>query len=187
MRSAYIFVNSEFDNFMHCAYVLRMDRTTNLLGALAIGITDRITDRMKTVLDRSGEAAAAIIVIGYVPGLSVEILRQVVDRSHPGTVRLIDRLEQDGMVERRQALDGRAVALHLTRKGKNARNKLMGTRLDLLDSALEGLTRNERATLGNLLAKVLKNLPETEMAKHRICRLCSVPSCENCPIRGNAI
>lgn len=164
-----------------------MDRTTNLLGALAIAITDRMTSGMKEVLDRSGESAAAIIVLGYAPGLSVEILRQVLDRSHPGTVRLIDRLESDGTVERRQAKDGRAVALHLTRKGSRKREKLMAQRLDLLEAALDGLSARERQVFGDLLGKVLTNLPETEMAKHRICRLCSVRTCKRCPIPGNAI
>ena len=164
-----------------------MDRTTNLLGALALGLTDRMAHVMKNTLDRSGEMAAAVIVLGYAPGLSVEILRQVLDRSHPGTVRLIDRLEDDGLVERRKAKDGRAVALHLTRKGKRLRQRLMDDRLDTLEAALDGLTGDERRILGDLLSKVLINLPDTEMAKHRICRLCSVKTCDDCPIPGRAI
>ena len=164
-----------------------MDRTTNLLGALALAVTDRIKSGLKHVFDRSGESAAAITVIGYVPGLSVEILRQVLDLSHPGTVRLIDRLEEDGLVERRNAVDGRAVALHLTRKGGKLRQRLMDRRLDTLEAALKGLTADERLVLGDLLAKVLTNLPETEMAKHRICRLCAVRTCSDCPIPGSAI
>ncbi|MDJ0919568.1 MAG: MarR family transcriptional regulator [Henriciella sp.] len=164
-----------------------MDRTTNLLGALALGLTDRIQSGMKDALERSGEFAAAIVVLGYAPGLSVELLRQVLDRSHPGTVRLIDRLVDDGLVERRKATDGRAVALHLTRKGTKLRRQLMESRLDTLESGLAGLSEQERRVLGDLLAKVLKNLPDSDMAKHRICRLCSVPTCRDCPIPGNAI
>lgn len=164
-----------------------MERTTNLLGALALGLTDRISSGTKEILDRSGETAAAIIVIGYVPGLSVQILRQVLDLSHPGTVRLVDRLAEDGLVERREAEDGRAVALHLTRRGGNLRKRLMRRRLDTLEAALEGVTSDERRALGNLIAKVLTNLPETEMGKHRICRLCDVQTCKECPIPGNAI
>lgn len=164
-----------------------MDRTTNLLGATALAITDRIRDEMQGMLNRSGETAAAVIVLGYAPGLSVELLRQVLDLSHPGTVRLIDRLEEDGLVERRKAADGRAVALHLTPKGGKLRQKLMDCRLETLEAALKGLTAEERLVLGELLAKVLTNLPETEMAKHRICRLCAVRLCSDCPIPGNAI
>lgn len=164
-----------------------MDRTTNLLGALALALTDRIKSGMKNILDRSGETAAAIVVLGYAPGLSVEILRQVLDLSHPGTVRLIDRLEEDNLVERRKASDSRAVALHLTRKGSKLRQHLMASRLDTLEAGLKGLTADERLVFGDLLGKVLANLPETEMAKHRICRLCDVRTCSDCPIPGNAI
>ena len=172
---------------MRCAYIEDMDRTTNLLGALALAITDRIKSGMKNTFDRSGETAAAIVVLGYAPGLSVEILRQVLALSHPGTVRLIDRLEEDGLVERRKADDGRAVALHLTAKGSKLRQRLMDRRLDMLEAALKGLSDDDRLVFGNLLAKVLANLPETEMAKHRICRLCSVKTCADCPIPGQAI
>lgn len=163
------------------------DRTTNLLGATALAITDRIGEQMRGLLDRSGEAGAAIIVLGYAPGLSVEILRQVLGLSHPGAVRLIDRLEDDGMVERRSATDGRAVALHLTAQGTELRGQLMQRRLDMLEAALDGLCGDERVLLGQLLTKVLSNLPESEMAKHRICRLCAVRICKDCPIPGHAI
>jgi MarR family transcriptional regulator, negative regulator of the multidrug operon emrRAB len=110
------------------------DRTTNLLGAAALAITDRIGEDMRRLLDRTGEAGAAIVVLGYAPGLSVEILRQVLGLSHPGAVRLIDRLAADGHVERRKAADGRAVALHLTAEGNALRTKLMERRLDRLGS-----------------------------------------------------
>ncbi len=172
---------------MRRAYIAVVDHTTNLLGALALAVTDRISASLKDTFDRSGEAAAAIVVLGYVPGLSLEPLRQVLGLSHPGTVRLIDRLEADALVERRKADDGRAVALHLTRKGGRLRQKLIDRRLETLEAALDGLTADERRTLGRLMARVLTNLPETEMAKHRICRLCSVPLCENCPIPGPGI
>lgn len=183
----HIYDNPAIDIFMQRAYIIPVDQTTNLLGALAIAVTDRIKNGLKDTYDRSGESAAALVVLGYAPGLSVEPLRQVLDLSHPGTVRLIDRLEQDHLVERRKAEDGRAVALHLTRKGTRLRQKLMDRRLDTLEVALQGLTVNERRVLGQLMAKVLTNLPETEMAKHRICRLCAVAVCKDCPIPGNAI
>ena len=180
-------LHPEIASSMRRAHSDRMDRTTNLLGALALAVTDQIRSGMKDVLDRSGESAAAIIVLGYAPGLSVEILRQVLDLSHPGAVRLIDRLQGDGLVERRKAEDGRAVALHLTRQGVKMREALMDRRLKLLESALDGLQAEERRVLGDLLAKVLTNLPESDMAKHRVCRLCAVRICRDCPIPGHAI
>ena len=173
---------------MRHAYIpTTLDRTTNLLGALALAITDLISSEMRDALNRTGEAAPAIVVLGYAPGLSVETLRQVLELSHPGTVRLIDRLEQDGLAERRRGTDGRAVALHLTPKGLKLRTRLLDRRLNVLETALDGLTADERLAFGGLLAKVLKNLPQTEIEKHRTCRLCTVRLCQDCPIPAHAI
>ena len=164
-----------------------MDSTTNLLGALTRALSDRVDAGLRSNLDRPGEAAAAIIFLGYTPGISVEILRQVVSLSHPGTVRLVDRLTEDGLVERRRTSDGRAVALHLTPKGKKLRTRLLDSRNDVLEGALGALSGDERAVLGGLIAKVLAGLPETELDKHHICRQCSVKLCSSdCPIPGNA-
>lgn len=164
-----------------------MDNTTNLLGALALGVTDRIKTGIKDIYDRSGESAAAVIIIGYVSGVSVEILRQALSLSHPGTVRLVDRLNSDGLVERRKASDGRAVALHLTPQGIKMRRALMDNRLDVLESSMKNLSAEERVVFSHLISKVLSSLPETEMDKHRICRLCDTKVCTDCPIPGNAI
>lgn len=164
-----------------------MDSTTNLLGALTRALSDRIEAGLRKNLNRPGEAAAAVIFLGYTPGISVEILRQVLSLSHPGTVRLIDRLSEDDLVQRRKSEDGRAVALHLTPKGESLRARLLGSRNDVLEIALQGLSEDERATFGQLIAKILVALPETELDKHHICRQCSVKLCSSdCPIPGNA-
>ena len=164
-----------------------LDSTTNLLGALTRALSDRVEAGLRDNLNRSGEAASAVIFLGYTPGISVEILRQVLSLSHPGTVRLIDRLVEDGLVERRKTEDGRAVALHLTHSGNKYRTKLMELRNDVLETALQDLSSKERATFGNLIAKVLSALPQTELDKHHICRQCSVKLCSSdCPIPGHA-
>lgn len=164
-----------------------MDQATNLLGAMALAISEKITDEMYEEVRRSGESAAAVIFLGYAPGLSVEVLRQILHLSHPGTVRLIDRLEGDGVVERYTTQDARAVALHLTPEGQELRNRLMRRRLITLESSLGGLTQDERTIFSVLMGKVLANLPKTELDKHHMCRLCCVKTCSKaCPIPGNA-
>ena len=182
-------------NFMYHTHIIaHMTRsnlssksTANILGALSVAISDRIRMTTQQYLERSGESAGAIVIIGYLPGISVELLRQVLGLSHPGTVRLIDRLRDDGLVERKKAKDGRAVALYLTKNGIKLRSRLMESRLELLENAVNVLDEDDQKLLGNLLSKVLKTLPETEMDKHQICRLCSTTACPDCPIKGNAI
>ncbi|WOJ95544.1 MarR family transcriptional regulator [Congregibacter brevis] len=164
-----------------------MDSTTNLLGALTRAVSDRVEAGLRANLKRSGEAASALVFLGYTPGISVEILRQVLSLSHPGTVRLIDRLVDDGLVERRKTEDGRAVALHLTRNGDKLRIELLNVRNDVLETTLNNLSEDEREIFGHLTAKVLSALPKTELDKHHICRQCSVSLCSSdCPIPGSA-
>ncbi len=53
----------------------------------------------------------AIVVIGYGLGPSNDQLRRILGLSNPGAVRLVNRLVADGLVERREGRDRRAVAL----------------------------------------------------------------------------
>jgi MarR family transcriptional repressor of emrRAB len=89
---------------------------TNLLGALSLAVMDRIEQGARDVIGHAGETPAALIVIGYGP-ITNDKLRRILGLSHSGTVRLVDRLVSDRLVERRPGKDGREVALHLTAKG----------------------------------------------------------------------
>jgi DNA-binding MarR family transcriptional regulator len=105
------------------------DRTANLLGALGLAVADRIAEIALEVLDRAGETPAALVVIGYGLGPSNDQLRRILGLSHPGMVRLVDRLVADELVERQVGRDRRAVALFLTPKGHEARETLLAGRV----------------------------------------------------------
>ncbi len=76
------------------------DRLINLLGALATGVADRVRGAALDGTTFGGETAAALVVVGHTPGLSINQLGRVLRLSHPGTVRLVDRLANAGHVAR---------------------------------------------------------------------------------------
>jgi MarR family transcriptional regulator, negative regulator of the multidrug operon emrRAB len=158
------------------------DRTANLLGAFGLAVADRIAGGARAILQHAGETAAALVVIGYGLGPSNEQLRRVLRLSHPGSVRLVDRLVGDGLVERRQGRDKRAIALHLTHNGIEMREKLLTGRLAALRPMLEPLTDQEQAMLGTLLEKMLPALGQTDWDRRTICRFCDDSLCTDCPI-----
>lgn len=119
------------------------DRTANLLGALGLAVADRIAEIALEVLDRAGETPAALVVIGYGLGPSNDQLRRILGLSHPGMVRLVDRLVADELVERQVGRDRRAVALFLTQKGHEARETLLAGRLAAIKSMLSPLGEEE--------------------------------------------
>jgi DNA-binding MarR family transcriptional regulator len=159
-----------------------IDRTTNLLGAVGLAVADRIEKTARDIVKHSGETPAALVVIGYGLEPSNDQLRRVLNLSHPGTVRLVDRLVVDGLVERRRGRDKRAVALHLTDKGYTVREALLAGRLAAIRPMLEPLERSEQEELAGLLHKLLLTMQPNDLERCRLCRLCDDRVCRNCPI-----
>lgn len=157
-------------------------RTANLLGTLSLAVAARIEETTQAILDHSGETAAALVVIGYGFGPSNDKLRKVLGLSHPGCVRLVDRLVADGMVERRQGADRRAVALHLTKPGYKTRDKVLKGRIAAIEPFISGLETKDEQALGAILHKLLASLDTTDLDRCHMCRLCDDTVCTDCPI-----
>lgn len=162
--------------------MIMSDRTANLLGAVGLAVADRIEAVALDVTNRAGETPAALIVIGYGLGPSNDQLRRILGLSHPGTVRLLDRLVADGLVERREGSDRRAVALFLTEQGHAAREALLAERLAAIRPLLSPLSEAEQEGLAALLSRMLAALPSSDLERCHLCRMCDDRVCKNCPI-----
>jgi MarR family transcriptional repressor of emrRAB len=162
---------------------VRAARRANLLGAFALGAVDRLRNAVQGD-DRSLSASAALIHVRLRPGQTIDFLARVLDISHPATVRLVDRLEDDGLVERRPGGDRRSRALVLTRAGNEAAVTALAKRLEVLDDLLAPLTVAERRQLESLLEKLLAGMTEDRWSARNLCRLCDFPTCANpsCPV-----
>ncbi len=159
-----------------------IDRTANLLGVVGLAVADRIEKIALDVLNRAGETPAALVVIGYSSGPSNDQLRRILGLSHPGSVRLVDRLVADGLVERREGRDKRAIALYLTERGVALREELLKGRLAAIRPLLAPLTGIEQETLAALLHKMLSSMETTSLERCMLCRLCDTRVCSDCPI-----
>ncbi|HEX2581036.1 MAG TPA: MarR family winged helix-turn-helix transcriptional regulator [Dongiaceae bacterium] len=156
----------------------------NITGAFALILSDRIATMAETSLGYSGETAAALVTIGAEPGHSVDWLSKVLALSQPGTVRLVDRLVQEGWVDRGRGRDKRSVALYLSESGKEQRRKILALRQDYLESLIEQLPRHHKIQLQAALHVLLHNMTTDAYAACRICRLCNEEKCEmpRCPV-----
>ena len=104
--------------------------------------------------------------------------------SHAGTVRLVDKLVAQGLVEReRDQDDHRAVRLSLSPAGQQARATILAARQRVFETMMAGLSEIERAQLEQLLDKMLGNMAHTVDPAMRMCRLCDTEACTpNCPV-----
>jgi len=163
--------------------------TANLLGALAEEVSDRLNRLNKIHPNQTDSSSAALNVIALYEGCSNNELSRALQLSHPATVRLIDKLEIEGAVERRETKDKRAVALHLTRKGRGRAKEILVSRCAALRDIVAQLSRRDQEQLSTLLEKLLRPLVKTEQDGDHICRLCDTVACppDSCPVHQAAL
>lgn len=158
-------------------------RDRNVIGAFALMISDRIASAASAPVPDAGPTAAALALLSHVPGLSVRTLAAGVGLSHPGAVRLVDRLVEKGLVIRRDhATDGRTRSLYLTKAGAKASAAVLKGRDSIIAEELSALEPREVALLAALTERVLRARLTDLNHAYRICRLCGYSSCGQCPI-----
>jgi MarR family transcriptional regulator, negative regulator of the multidrug operon emrRAB len=159
-------------------------RADNILGALVLSLSDGIKETTEQQLAMRGEAAAAVVSIGNSPGNSIGWLSKTLMLSHSGTVRLLDKLVHEGLVERnRVELDAREASLHLTNSGERKMLAILKSRHDCLDTALDALTKQEQLLFCKLSEKILAAISRDERGD-AMCRLCEESVCpqNRCPV-----
>ncbi len=155
----------------------------NVLGALALIVTDRTTAAVAAAGGQSGTAAAALSALHhFLDHPTVDALGRVLGLTHSGAVRLVDRLEAAGYVTRGPGADGRSRSIALTRKGQRAATRVSAARADVLTGALAGLSTVEREQLHGLLGRVLGALVTEKVTTAPgeggwTCRLCDTVAC----------
>jgi DNA-binding MarR family transcriptional regulator len=175
------------------------ERTVNMLGALSLVVADRVNSSAETVAAMGPSAPAALAALHeFLDGGSVTQLSSVLGLTHSGTVRLVDRLCAEGLVERAGSQDGRAVSVVLTRSGRRMAARVLQARRNSLDALLSGATPAEIGQLLPLLEKLLAAVTRARAAERSsgaqdrpppwLCRLCDFDACGrsegNCPVNN---
>jgi DNA-binding MarR family transcriptional regulator len=161
-------------------------RLTNVVGALGLALADGIRDATEAAAGMTGAAPAALVALQqFLSGRSTEDLAQALGLTHSGAVRLIDRLADAGLAERRPGRDGRSGSIVLTPRGRALSGKVSAARATAVEAALERLDSNEtRALTGlaeTLIAGVtahrLRGRTQRDEPAAWMCRLCDLASC----------
>lgn len=159
-------------------------QTTNLLGALATAALDLTDAALEDALAPGGRLTQALLTLDTWPGSSIRFLSRVLDVTHSGAVRLVDRLEDRGLAERALGPDGRTVAVRATRSGRDVVSRLRARRAEALGGLIRDLTERDRLTLHGLLERMLGSGPRTRTEARHTCRVCDHSLCrgEACPV-----
>lgn len=164
-------------------------REANLLATLSLAVTDAVRESAEDAVALGAAAPAALVSLDqYLDGVSLDGLRAVVGLTASGTVRLVDRLAEAGLVVRRAGTDGRSRSVLLTAAGRRAAGRIRAERARATELALAALSPKERATLTRLHEKLLAGLTTDRESAGRVCRLCDAEACGHwegrCPVTG---
>jgi len=155
----------------------------NVLGAFLLALSDSMFRDMENHAPEPGPAISALALLGDAPGMSIEKLRRILGLSHPGAVRLVDRLAAEGLVRRQPSKnDRRAVEVHLTEVGRKSSAAILCARQSRMAAALQHLEPFERVAFGELTEKMLVQFIKGIEDACSICRLCDHKSCTDCPV-----
>lgn len=160
-----------------------MARLENLLGAQALGLTDRLLgadDGGPPPSDR-----AALVTLLAHPDRPVAWLGDVLGLTSSGGTRLVDRLVAAGWVTRTTGADARSRRLRLTAEGRRRAAAVLRARQSAMAGVVAALSPDDRAELERLLGLVVRGLAATASTM-RVCRLCDRASCSSagreCPL-----
>jgi MarR family transcriptional repressor of emrRAB len=163
---------------------MHVARGQNLLGALVTAVNDRMQWQAEKAIGLGGQMPAALVTIGHNYGESVEFLSEILQMSHSGCVRLVDKLDELGLIERRPGRDRRSLSLYLTPKGRELKREVLRARRQALDTVFGSLDSPQRANLVELMEVMLKAMTHCKNDADIICRLCEEQTCaqSHCPV-----
>ena len=159
-------------------------RAGNLLGALGLGVSDRVQRASEAGASRSSARAAALVTLAQWPGDSIEELRVSLGLTHSATVRVIDKLVASRLVIREHVGGGPAVRPRLTEAGVAEAGRILAARRAALRPLLDLLSDADVTALTAILERLLDAMTDDFDAGERICRLCEVDACpqNDCPV-----
>ena len=165
----------------------------NVLGALALVVTDELTRTVVASADqRSATDAATLAALAqFLDGATIDRVHLVLGVTPSGAVRLVDRLVRAGLVTRGAGPDGRSRAVRLTDAGRDRARTIHAARAAYLSGLTTGLSPDEVATLRDLLGRVLGNVAAAKHGGAWTCRLCDLTACRRaqgeCPALNAAL
>src|SRR5947209_942558 len=146
----------------------------NRLGAIALTLSDRVREATEDAAGMAGGVPAALVSLReWAEGSSVEVLAEAMRVSHSRAVRIVDRLEADGLARREpDPSDGRRALVWLEPAGRELADRALEARRGLLLSVVRELEVAELRDLDRLLATLLDLTTVDVRAARQTCRLC---------------
>ena len=118
-----------------------ISQVANRLGALALTLADDIREATEMATGLAGGMPAALVSLHeWADGRSVDVLAYAMRVSHSRAVRVVDRLEADGLARREtDPQDGRRALVRIEPAGRELAERALEARERVLERAVAGI------------------------------------------------
>ena len=121
--------------------------------------TRRVTKELARRANVTGPQLTVVKLLETIGDLSLSELSDKIRAQNSTVTGIVDRMEREGLVQRvRSTTDRRVVRIHLTDKGQQLAREIPVEPMEILRSALSGLTATETTELLRLMTKVAKRI-----------------------------
>jgi DNA-binding MarR family transcriptional regulator len=175
-------------------------RFANLVATVAVALSDQVREASERASGQAGAGPAALVMLSQsLRAGTMDDLRRAIGLTPSGAVRLVDRLVDDGLVERRAGGDQRSLALVLTRSGRAAARRILKARAEVVTTALRDVAPVEQKALNAIVEQLTGSITMHRLtargrgqvpASGWLCRLCDQAACGRpegrCPAQTTA-
>ncbi|RDI48351.1 MarR family winged helix-turn-helix transcriptional regulator [Nocardia mexicana] len=162
---------------------MHTERVSNLLGAVALAVSDKMIRQVTAATRLSPSASASLVVLRESGPIGVTELGRRVGLTQSAATRTLDSLEGAGLVQRTRT--GRDRAIALTGTGRRKAAGVLRARDEWLGALTAALDEDERRSLDLILGKILTRVYDDVPAADLLCRLCDRQACTHdlvCPV-----
>jgi DNA-binding MarR family transcriptional regulator len=155
----------------------------NALSALLLQISDASDAEIVDVTGLAARELAALVLVHNRGGCNVSWLHGRLGLTQSGAVRLLDRLQELGLIQRTRTEGRREIALAVTRQGERVVRRGTAVRARVIETQLSGLGPADRKAFLALAARALAGQSRTRDQGDEACRLCDWRVCTpDCPM-----
>ncbi len=156
--------------------------TVNQVAAFARRLEMVVNAGLCERFNRPLSDITALVSIMHCNAFNIGWLANVLELTHSATVRLVDRMENDGLISRLAKDAKKQVGLSISTKGKKLAKEILSVRHELASNLLTPLSAEQMDTLASLARVTLAGNIEDELAAYKTCALCDESGCgAGCP------
>jgi|TARA_R100000049_G_C1953568_1_gene103939 DNA-binding MarR family transcriptional regulator len=146
-----------------------MDKNLGWLMVDNARLLRRAFDERVRAIGITGPQARLLLALERSPGENQAFHAELLEVEPITLCRMVDRMEESGLVERRNdPRDRRARLLYLTPRAAGEAERIRAALAGMLDQMLDGLDENEQAAFSRMLHRVSGNLSTTPAAQEPV-------------------